>query len=88
MNTFVDTETDVQQDHVIIQLHPVKFMIMLILFFVTMDFWSNAAQKVVETIHPTGDLNMWEYLLVASLSLLLLVLVARWTGIRISNLDK
>ena len=78
-----ELKNEVMDDRVKINTHPVLFVILLIGFFVTMDFWTTAAHKTVHALHPRGYLYFWEYILIAIVALLLLLWLANKSGIRI-----
>lgn len=83
-----DLKTDIQRDDLSINAHPVLFIILLVLFFVTMDLWAIAIHETIKYIHPTGNLSIWEYILVAIIALVILLVVAKSAGIRIRSLEK
>lgn len=78
---------DVQNDTTVINAHPMLFIILLILFFITMDTWTIAAQRTIDHFHPTGELLYWEYIYIGFILLLVLILVGHYTGIRIGVLN-
>lgn len=77
----------VSYSNVVTSAHPVLFIIMIILFFVTMEFWTKAANKAVGHFHPRGYLTYWEYALLGLVSLMFLLWVGSKTGLKIQLLS-
>lgn len=81
-------EKEVIQDQIKINAHPVIFITLLIVFFMTMHFWAEAAHVTISTFHPRGKLHFWEYLIIALALLTILILLSKLSGINISSLEE
>jgi len=42
--------------------HPVLFIFIIILFFITINLWNTTIHKTLDYFHPKGYLNYLEYL--------------------------
>ena len=76
-------EQQVMYNQVVINTHPLIFLMLLIGFFITMDFWAVAAHRTVRRFHPRGQLRYWEYIILAGISLAVLLWVGYKSGINI-----
>ncbi len=81
-------EYSVTDDQVKINTHPIMFVVILVGFFITMDFWIAAAHSTIIKFHPNGYLQYWEYAIIAVLALLLLLWVSKKSGIKIRMLGE
>lgn len=81
-------EYAVTDDQVKINTHPIMFVVLLVGFFITMDFWAAAAHSTVRRFHPRGYIQYWEYIILAVAALVLLLWVANKSGIRIQLLGE
>nr|QBK87569.1 MAG: hypothetical protein LCMAC201_04820 [Marseillevirus LCMAC201] len=79
-------EQQVTHDRVVINTHPLIFVVLLVGFFITMDFWAVAAHSTIHRFHPRGHLRYWEYIILAGISLVVLIWVGYKNGIRLSML--
>jgi hypothetical protein len=79
---------EVMRDNLIINAHPVIFIVLLVTFFVTMDFWTFAVHETVRHFHPTGTLGYTDYILLAVLLLFIILAIGHRTGIKIRMLNE
>lgn len=68
-----------------IRAHPSVFILMLIVFFITMDFFAKATHTSIEHFIPHRKLKYWEYTIVAVILLTLLLFIAHKSGIGIAT---
>lgn len=78
----------ISYSNIVTSAHPFLFIIMIILFFVTMEFWTKAANKAIKHFHPRGYLSYWEYVLLGLVSLLFLLWIGKKTGLKIQLLSE
>lgn len=81
-------QNEITSDQLSVNAHPVLFITLLVLFFITMDFWAKAIQYTLHELHPRGYLVYWEYIIIAIVSLALLLLLGHMSGIRIRLLEE
>lgn len=66
-----------------ISKHPVIFVLLLILFFITMNFWAITAHEVLKKIRGTDTMAWYEYLIIASISLTVLIIFTDKAGLQV-----
>ena len=79
-------EQQVTHDQVVINTHPIIFIALLVGFFITMDFWVEAAHRTVHRFHPRHHLYYWEYIILAGILLILLIWVGYKSGSQLRTL--
>jgi hypothetical protein len=81
-------EYTVTDDQIKVNTHPIMFVVILVGFFITMDFWTAAAHSTIINLHPKGYLQYWEYVILAVVALLLLLWLSNKSGIKIRMLGE
>lgn len=81
-----DMQSQLLNQQIVIQSHPFIFIILVLLFFITIDVWTVGIQTAIKYFHPRKEVEYWEYLIIATLLLILLVSGAYWSGIKVKSL--
>ena len=87
-NKITHLEKSLTSNETVINAHPVAFIILLILFFITMDIWATATHYTIRKLHPTGHLQYWEYIILGFIALAIVLGFAHLSGIKIRMLQE
>jgi multisubunit Na+/H+ antiporter MnhB subunit len=80
-------DKDILKNERLINAHPLLFIGLLVLFFVTMELWATAAQTTIHHFYDKDSLSYWEYIIIASIFLAVLVWVGNYNNIRLRQLS-
>ena len=86
LNVIQETQSKMLNQQVVIQSHPLVFITLVLLFFITIDVWTVAVQSAIKYFHPNKELEYWEYFIIAVLLLIILVGGTYFSGIQVKSL--
>lgn len=78
---------EIKNDSIIINTHPIIFVILIIGMFITLDFWSISAQQAVHKFNKNKKLEFWEYTLISIALLILILFIGYIAGFEIKMLE-
>lgn len=74
---------EIVKDDLHINAHPILYVILVVVFFITMEFFVRGTADLIEYYHPLGKLSHWESMAWGFVFLGIIIILGYYSGIRI-----